>query len=594
MALIGVQNLTISFGGPPLLDGIDLQIEEGDRLCLLGRNGAGKSTFMKALAALIPSDDGKIARRKGLSTAYLSQDFPDDFSGPALEFVMGGVGERRLAAEQSLTLLGVPAEQNVSSLSGGQKRRVLLAQVLAAGADLLLLDEPTNHLDIDTILKLEDFLLRRVKSVVFVTHDRSFARQLANRVAEIDRGKLYSFSCSYDEFLSRRDELLEAERRAWEVFDKKLAGEEAWLRRGIRARRTRNEGRVKALMQMRDAYRQRRERSGHARMEIHTGERSGDIVIKTKNLTFGYDSVLPIVKDFSTVIERGDRVGIVGPNGSGKTTLLRLLLGQLEPLSGSVRLGTNVIPLFFDQLRGDLDPGKTVAENVADGFDTVTLNGRKRHIIGYLRDFLFSEERAKSPVAHLSGGERNRLLLARLFARPSNLLIFDEPTNDLDVDTLELLEELLQEYEGTLLLVSHDRSFLDNVVTDCLVFTGDGQIAELAGGYADWANSPLFDSVREKGDDKEPEPKGEKPKTRDKVKLTFKQHRELEALPDTISALEEEQETIHKRLSDPELYKNGDEDPSLLTKRLEELDGELATAYQRWEELDAIDQAERA
>ncbi|WP_041866206.1 ATP-binding cassette domain-containing protein [Sediminispirochaeta smaragdinae] len=593
MALIGVQNLTISFGGPPLLDGIDLQIEEGDRLCLLGRNGAGKSTFMKALAALIPSDGGKIARRKGLSTAYLSQDFPDDFSGLALEFVTGGVAERRLAAEQSLSLLGVAAEEHVSSLSGGQKRRVLLAQVLAAGADLLLLDEPTNHLDIDTILKLEDFLLRRVKSVVFVTHDRSFARQLANRVAEIDRGKLYSFSCSYDEFLSRRDELLEAERRAWEVFDKKLAEEEEWLRRGIRARRTRNEGRVKALMQMRDAYRQRRERSGHARMEIHKGERSGDIVIKTKGLTFGYDSALPIVKDFSTVIERGDRVGIVGPNGSGKTTLLRLLLGQLEPLNGSVRLGTNVTPLFFDQLRSDLDPNKTVVENVADGFDTVTLNGRKRHIIGYLRDFLFSEERAKSPVAHLSGGERNRLLLARLFARPSNLLIFDEPTNDLDVDTLELLEELLQEYEGTLLLVSHDRSFLDNVVTDCLVFTGEGQIAELAGGYADWANSPLFDSVREGGDDKVQEPKGEKPKTRDKVKLTFKQHRELEALPDAISALEEEQETIHNRLSDPELYKNGDEDPSLLAKRLEELDGELATAYQRWEELDAIDQAER-
>ncbi len=639
MGFIGVQQLTISFGGPPLIEGIDLHIEEGDRLCLLGRNGAGKSTLLKVMAGLIPPDAGEVVRQKGSRAAYLGQEFPDPPSGSALDLALslfpssdsaGGESawsvreEQALRIRQMLSRFSVDEDKAADSMSGGELRRTLLSAVLATGAELLLLDEPTNHLDIDTILLLEEYLARRVKSMIFVTHDRSFARNLANRVAEIDRGKLYSFKTGYDDFIARRDELLESEARARETFDKKLAEEEAWLRRGVKARRTRNEGRVRALEAMRDRYRQRRERLGSANLEINEGERSGKLVIETKGLSFSYGSAsesfkavsngpgpkkpgedssggTKIVNDFSTMIMRGDRVGIVGPNGSGKSTLLRLLTGDLPPSSGTVRHGTNFQPLYLDQMRGELDPDKTVAENIT-AYDTVQLNGRKKHIIAYLADFLFSADRVKSPAAHLSGGERNRLLLAKLFARPSNILVLDEPTNDLDLETLELLEELLQEYDGTILLVSHDRTFLDNVVSDCFVLTGRGRILEFAGGYADWHGSEAKRNMEERDRSRAaaagPSTRtasggGGKTKTDRPRKLTFKEKRELESLPDTISRLEEEKEGLHSLLSDPELYRSGEADPGELTRRLDTLEGELESAYSRWEELEAIAENEK-
>jgi ATP-binding cassette subfamily F protein uup len=591
MALTGVQNLTISFGGPALLEGIDLYMEEGDRLCLLGRNGSGKSTLLKAMAGLIPVDGGEISRQKGIRTAYLGQEFPRGLGGAAADFASSGEPERMLAAEQALTMLGVDPRGNISTMSGGERRRVLLAQVLAADADLLMLDEPTNHLDIDTILQLEEYLLRRVKSFIFVTHDRAFARHLANRVAEIDRGALYAYKSTYDNFLERREELLETEAKARALFDKRLAEEEAWLRRGVKARRTRNEGRVKALLKMRDTYRHRRERTGEARMEIHEGERTGDLVIETKGLGFSYgDGSTALVKDFSTMIMRGDRVGVVGPNGSGKTTLLKLLLAELQPETGSVRHGANLQPLYLDQMRSELDPDKSVAENIADGFDTITMNGRKKHVVAYLEDFLFSSDRARSPVSQLSGGELGRLLLARLFAQPSNLLVLDEPTNDLDVETLELLEELLQEYPGTILLVSHDRVFLDNVVTDCFVLSGGGRVVEYAGGYSDWRSSELRKNIEapKESAPSRPGTPAVKVKTERLRKISYREQLELEAAPDRIAALEAEIETIHEELADPELYRNESGDPAAKGRRLEELELELGKAYHRWEELEVL------
>ena len=601
MAFVSVRNLSITFGDPSLLDGIDLHIEEGDRLCLLGRNGTGKTTLLKIMAGIVQPDEGEVMTSKGVQAAYLGQEIPRELVGSAVSVASGGSDERLLPAEQVLTLFGIDPRRSVSEMSGGETRRVLLARVLASGADLLLLDEPTNHLDIDTIVQLEEYLLKRVKTFLFVTHDRAFARRVSNRVAEIDRGSLYAFDDSYDKFLERREEILEAQERTDTQFDKRLAEEEAWLRRGVKARRTRDEGRVRALEAMRQEYRARRRAVGNVKMELHQAERTGKLVIEAKGLSFAYEEGQPIVDRFSTMILRGDRVGIVGPNGSGKTTLLKLLLKELEPDSGAVRHGTNLRPLYLDQMRGELDPDSTVMENVAPNADTVEMNGRKRHVIGYLKDFLFPPERAKSPVAHLSGGERNRLLLAKLFARPSNLLIFDEPTNDLDMETLELLEELLQEYEGTLLLVSHDRTFLDNVVTDCFVLAGSpadgGRIIEYAGGYSDWRESEakrmLEESETPSAGDKATA-RGRKPSPKSKTqpdrprKLTFKERMELETLPDAIVTLEKEKETIHDKLADPELYRSESGDPAAVTARLEAVEIELAEAYRRWEELDGI------
>jgi ATP-binding cassette subfamily F protein uup len=631
LSLIALQNIHLAFGGPPILAGATLQIEEGDRLCLLGRNGAGKSTLLKLLAGELPPDDGEIMRRQGLRVSLVSQESPPDLSGSVFDVVAGGMGEAaallaeyhhvgiRLASEggddllkrleeihkaleetggwrlhqeveRILGRLSLDPDADFSTLSGGTKRRALLARALVAAPDILLLDEPTNHLDIDTIIWLEDFLLREVKTFLFVTHDRSFARRMANRVAELDRGMLYAFSCGYDSFVQRREELLEAEISRRAQFDKKLAREEAWIRQGIKARRTRNEGRVRALKKMREERSQRRERIGTARMQLQQAEQSGRLVAETEGVSFAYGDK-PVLKDFSTIILRGDRVGIIGPNGSGKSTLLRLLLGELQPQSGEIRLGSRREVLYFDQMREQLDPEKTVQENVGEGNDTIIINGRQRHVIGYLQDFLFSPERARSPVRILSGGERNRLLLAKLFTKPSNVLVMDEPTNDLDAETLDLLEDLLLEYSGTLLLVSHDRDFLNNVVTSTLSIDPDGRVREYVGGYDDWLRQAAASTaVSAAAQPAAPSPPREKqrPQTEKPRKLTFKEQRELEALPDTIAGMEQEIEDIHGNLADPEFYRTAGDEVVRLTARLKELENDLEAAYLRWEELEAV------
>lgn len=628
MALISLRNITLAFGGPPIFDGINLQIEPGDRLCLMGRNGSGKSTLLKLIGGELPSEGGEIQRQQGLKVSQLTQDLPQGITGSVFEVVAAGMGsaaallaeyhqvshelahdgdEALLArleglqkrveeigawslhqeVERVLNRLNLDADAEFAELSGGTKRRVLLARAVVSSPDILILDEPTNHLDIDTIIWLEEFLARNIKTVLFVTHDRSFARRLANRVAELDRGRIYAFSCGYDEFVERREALLEAEISRQALFDKKLAQEEVWVRQGIKARRTRNEGRVRALKKLREEYRQRRVQQGTAKIQLQVADRSGALVAEAVGVGFAYNN-RPIVKNLSTTIMRGDRIGIIGPNGSGKTTLLRLLLGEFEPQQGEVKLGTRREVIYFDQLREQLDLDKSVQENVGEGNDTLQINGRSRHIIGYLQDFLFSPERARSPVSILSGGERNRLLLAKLFTKPSNILVMDEPTNDLDAETLDLLEDLLIEYPGTLLLVSHDRDFLNNVISSTLVLTGDGVVRECAGGYDDWlqqaaqealASAPVAakvvqEKVKRTGD-----------RSR---KLSFKEERELEALPERITLLEEEQSTLHARLSDPEFYKKAGGEVVGVNTRLVELEQELEAAYLRWDELESL------
>lgn len=628
MSLITLQDIHLSFGGPPVLDRASLQIEEGDRLCLLGRNGAGKSSLLKLLAGEQSPDNGGIVRRQGLRVALLSQESPPDLSGTVFDVVAGGMGEatallaeyhrvgQRLAmeggeellnrlealhkaledtggwrlhqeVERLLGRLSLDPDLEFATLSGGTRRRVLLARALASAPDILLLDEPTNHLDIDTIAWLEEFLLKEIRTFLFVTHDRAFARRMANRVAELDRGRLFVFPCGYDSFVERREALLEAELARRALFDRKLAEEEAWIRQGIKARRTRNEGRVRALLKMREERRQRRERTGTARISLQEADRSGRMVAEAEGVSFAYDG-RTIIRDLSTTVMRGDRVGIIGPNGSGKTTLLRLLLGELEPLSGEIRLGTRREVMYFDQMREQLDPAKTVAENVGEGNDTIVINGRPRHVIGYLQDFLFTPEQARSPVSTLSGGERNRLLLAKLFTKPSNVLVMDEPTNDLDTETLELLEDLLMEYSGTLLLVSHDREFLNNVVTSTLSVGGDGLVREYVGGYDDWLRQATAEAAAVAPPPPVPAPKKQRTDAEKPRKLSFKEQRELEGLPDRIGRLEQEIEAIHLRLSDPEFYRTAGAEVAVLNRKLEELENELAAAFLRWEELDSL------
>jgi ATP-binding cassette subfamily F protein uup len=624
VAILTIRDVNVAFGGPMLLDGINLQMEEGDRLCLLGRNGTGKSTLMKLISGEITPDGGEISRRQGLRVALVSQEIPLELSGSVFDVVAGGMGNtaellaeyhhlgHRLATsggeellkqletlqkaledaggwhlhqevERILSRLQLDPDADFGALSGGTKRRVLLARALVASPDILLLDEPTNHLDINTIIWLEEFLLRNVKTLLFVTHDRTFARKLANRIAELDRGRLYAWSCDYDSFVERREALLDAEIVRQALFDKKLAQEEAWVRQGVKARRTRNEGRVRALKKMREERRERRERVGTAKIQLQEAERSGRLVVEAERVSFAYDDRL-VIRNLTTTIMRGDRVGIIGPNGSGKTTLLRLLLGELSPREGTVRLGSRLEVLYFDQMREQLDLNKTVQENVGEGNDTLTINGRSRHIIGYLQDFLFTPERARSPVHILSGGERNRLLLAKLFTRPSNVLVMDEPTNDLDAETLELLEELLLEYSGTLLLVSHDREFLNNVVTSTLVLSEDGQVREYVGGYDDWLRQTMEVTPASPAPTlSKPRKQAERPR-----KLTFKEERELEALPDRIGELEKEQESLHRTLADPEYYRTAGGEVAKLNARLEALELELESAYRRWEELETL------
>jgi ATP-binding cassette subfamily F protein uup len=526
MALLGLRDVGIAFGGPPLLDGANLVIERGERVCLLGRNGAGKSTLMQLFNNAIKPDRGEVIRQAGITVTRLEQEVPGDLVGTTFDVVAAGLGEvgtllaryhdashRVGAADAEATLreldrlhhaldatggwqletrvetvlshLGLEADVPFAHLSGGRKRQTLLARALVSQPDVLLLDEPTNHLDIDAIEWMEKFLIGRGTTLLFVTHDRAFLRRLATRIVELDRGRLVDWGADYDTYLDRKAAALAAEEREWAEFDKKLAREEAWIRTGIKARRTRNEGRVRALETLRLERSARRERGGTVRLQAQEAERSGRLVVEARGVGFAHGE-RDIVRNLTTTIMRGDRIGLIGPNGSGKTTLLRLLLGELAPDAGTIRTGTGLEIVYFDQLREQLDSNRTVADSIADGNDWVEIGGRRKHVLGYLQDFLFPPERARTPVRALSGGERNRLLLARLFTRSFNVLALDEPTNDLDVETLELLEDLLLDFSGTLLLVSHDRAFLDNVVTSTLVMEGDGRVGEYVGGYADW------------------------------------------------------------------------------------------------------------
>ena len=589
MALLSLRDIRVAFGGPPLLDGATLQIEPGDRICLLGRNGTGKSTLLKVVDGEIAPDEGGIVRQQGVTVALVPQEIPPGLSGTVYEVVSGGP---RMAAEKAISRLGLSPGADFGTLSGGMQRRALIARALARNPDILLLDEPTNHLDIDGIAWLETFLLREARTLLFVTHDRMFLRKVATRIVELDRGRLRDWACDYDTYLERRDADLAAETAQRARFDKRLAEEETWVRRGVKARNTRNEGRVRALERMREERRARREQAGMVRMEAQRAVPSGKLVVEARGVEAGYGD-RPVVRDFSTTILRGDRVGVIGPNGSGKTTLLRVLLGELSPRIGTVRLGTRLTVAYSDQLREGLDEERTVAENLGDGSDTVTVNGRPRHVIGYLQDVLFSPDRARSPVRVLSGGERNRLQLAKLFTKPFNLLVLDEPTNDLDIETLDLLEDLLLEYAGTLLLVSHDRAFLNNVVTSTLVIAADGTVAEYVGGYDDWMKQRGESVPTEKGTTATPREKP-RPKREGPRKLSFRERREFSELPGRIrdaeaeiAALEAEQDELQRAMADPAFYRQGGERVAQGRARLEAVQTGIEEAYHRWETLEA-------
>lgn len=627
MALITLKKVKLGFGNPMLLDGVDLQIERGERICLVGRNGAGKTTLMRILSGELNPDGGEVARSPGLRAAILSQEVPKDLQGSVFDVITNGLGdihgllaeyhaalsalengeERAMAelervhheleakgswqaaqrVEAVVSRLRLPDKAGFSELSGGYKRRVLLGRALVSEPDILLLDEPTNHLDMESISWLEDFILGYRGTLLFVTHDRMLMQKAATRIIEIDRGRLINWQCGYREYLERKESLLNAEARENALFDKKLSQEEAWVRQGIKARRTRNEGRVRALMEMRKRRMERRDLEGSARIRSEAAELSGRLVIEAKDISFSYGNGKgPAIEGFSTVIMRGDKVGIIGPNGSGKTTLINLLLGKLKPVSGTVRLGSRLEVSYFDQHRAALDGERTVQENVGEGNDTITIDGRPRHVIGYLQDFLFSPERSRTPVKALSGGERNRLMLAKLFSRPSNLLVMDEPTNDLDIETLDLLEDIIVEYAGTVLLVSHDRAFLNNTVTSTIVFENKG-LNEYVGGYDDWL-SQRPESLPEKAERKE---KQEKPKKDKPLKLSFKEERELKELPGRIEALEAEQNSLYSRMADPDFYRREGQNAAGAGARAVEIEAELKALYSKWEELEARSEA---
>jgi ATP-binding cassette subfamily F protein uup len=629
MALVGIQDVSIAFGGPPVLDHANLAIERGERVCLLGRNGAGKSTLMKLLDGSMAPDGGEIVRQSGTSIARLEQDVPPAVDGSTFDVVAAGLGEpgqllaryhqasRRVARSASdaalreldrlhqaldaanawqmntrvetvLQHLSLEPDAPFAAASGGRKRQTLLARALVSRPDVLLLDEPTNHLDIDAIEWMEAFLVDEGLTLLFVTHDRSFLRHVATRIVELDRGALVDWGSDYETYLARKEAALAAEATERAEFDKKLAREEVWIRTGIRARRTRNEGRVRALEALRRERAARRERVGTVRLQTQDAERSGRLVIEARDVSFSRGDRV-IVRDVSTTVMRGDRVGLIGPNGSGKTTLLRLLLGELPPDSGSVRVGTNVVVAYFDQLREQLDPERSVFDSIADGADFIDTPVGRKHVIGYLEDFLFPPERARTPVRALSGGERNRLLLARLFTRAFNVLVLDEPTNDLDMETLDLLEELLLEFSGTLLLVSHDREFLDNVVTSTLVLEGRGVVGEYAGGYSDWVRQRTAREERA-APPVAAAPRSSPPiapKPAKKRKLSFKEAAELEALPDRIDAAERERERLFAALVDPAVLRDGAAVVDARS-RLSEIEAELAALLARWEALETI------
>lgn len=628
MALISLQEISLAFDGPLLFDRLSLQLETGERVALLGRNGAGKTTLMKVIAGHIGADEGNIIRQQGVKITHLPQEISSDIQGSVFDIVASGLGKsgellkdyhhivHRLHTEHTpeimrqfdhvhaeldrtkswdissqvedvISRLKLDPEVQFDRLSGGQKRRVLLARALVIHPDILLLDEPTNHLDIDSIDWLEEFLKNYSGTVLFVTHDRIFLRHLATRIIELDNGKIFSWECDYETFVERRQMALENEEARRYEFRKKLTQEEIWIRRGVKARRARNEGRVKALERMREEKRKERQAIGKVHMRAQEAARSGHLVIKVSHLGYWYENNR-LINDFSTMIMRGDRIGVIGPNGSGKTTLLRLLLGGTALLQGEALLGTNLEIAYYDQLREQLDEEKTVSENICGTSDTITINGKRRHVIGYLQDFLFSPQRARTPVKVLSGGERNRLLLARLFTKPSNVLVMDEPTNDLDMETLELLEELLLDYSGTLLLVSHDRAFLNNVVTSTIVLEGEGEVNEYPGGYDDWlthrkrkGNEPkakaLHKPVKEKG------VKKEMPKLR---KLSSKEEHELTELPAKIEKLEAKRDDIYAMMADPSFFTNPPHEIVSMKGQLTQVQDELLETFERWKVLE--------
>ena len=623
MALLWINNISVSFGGPLLLDGASLQIEAGERIGLLGRNGSGKSTLMKLLHQDIVPDTGEMVCAGEVRVALMPQDI-EDLPGTVYDVVASGSQKHLdlLRAYHDLTLQMANSDDQIllnkieqvqhqlevtgawqysqkveavisrtsldeqaefRFLSAGLKRRVLLARALVSEPDILLLDEPTNHLDIDSILWLEAFLQSFDKTLMFVAHDRTFLQKIATRIVEIDRGKLFSFSCNYTTYLERRQAMQDAEEKQWQTFDKKLAQEEIWIRQGVKARRTRNEGRVRALMALREERARRRERDGNVRFAISEAQRTGRLVADAEKISFSYGDK-KIIDSFSTTILRGDRVGIIGPNGSGKTTLLKVLVGELPISDGKIRLGTGIAIAYFDQLRAQFDESKSLRDNISDGNDTIFINGAPRHIVGYLQDFLFPPAQILASVSSLSGGERNRLLLARLFATPSNVLVLDEPTNDLDAETLELLEDRLLEYTGTILLVSHDRTFLNNVVTSTIVLEGEGRLQEYVGGYDDW----LRQRVEIKETSKEAKTKREK-QPKEKSKLSFKETRELEDLPQKIEEMEQAKSELLELLNSPDFYKtNHPAQVMAVHTKLEIMEADLTVAYTRWNELEEL------
>jgi ATP-binding cassette subfamily F protein uup len=596
MSLVVLQEVSIGYRGPALLDAVDCRIDAGQRIGLLGRNGAGKTTLMRLIVGQETPDAGEILCDPSTRIALLPQDVPSDLQGSIRQIIQQGLDGQELPewqvdqqVEQIASRMKLELNGAFESLSSGMKRRVLLARALVSNPDLLLLDEPTNHLDIEAISWLENFLAKWPGAILFVTHDRTFLQKLATRILEVEGGRLFDWSCDYQTFLQRKEAALAAEEKQNALFDKRLQQEETWIRQGIKARRTRNEGRVRALKAMRVERQQRREKTGRARLEIHEGQRSGNLVAEVKEISFSYPD-LPIVNDFSMMIMRGDKIGLIGPNGAGKTTLLRLLLGTLEPQAGSVRHGSNIQVAYFDQLREQLDEDASVEENVGEGSQSVMINGKSKHVLGYLQDFLFTPERARMPVRFLSGGERNRVLLAKLFARAANVIVLDEPTNDLDAETLELLEERLVSYPGTVLVVSHDRTFLNNVVSSSIVFE-PGEVREYVGGYDDWvrqrssseaqgtlpgpASKPGSSSVSKSGNEK-------------KQKMSFKEKRELDQLPATIDRLETEIATLLEVMAQPDYYQQNSDMLATDKKNLADSQAELATAMDRWCELEEM------
>lgn len=628
MALISLQEVRLAFGGPELLDGVTLQIDRGERVCLVGRNGAGKSTLLKIISGAISPDAGKVIRQCDARIGFLEQEVPLDLSGTVFEVVSGELGtfdllseyhafsnridhgddavnieglERTQHAIESsggwqtehrvenvLSRLRLDPHASFADLSGGYKRRVLLARTLVSEPDLLLLDEPTNHLDIESIEWLEEFLLDFRSAILFITHDRRFLQTLATRIIELDRGRITDWPGDYATYLARRQSELDAEATHNALFDKKLGKEEAWIRQGIKARRTRNEGRVRALKALRGERLTRRELTGSAVMRLNEAERSGKLVLEAKGIGHSYEGH-SLIRDFSTIVMRGDKIGIIGPNGAGKTTLLNILLGTLQPSDGSVRMGTRIEVAYFDQHRAQLDDNKSVVENVGDGSDTVTVHGGTRHIMGYLDDFLFAPERVRLPMKVLSGGERNRALLAKLFTKPSNVLVMDEPTNDLDTDTLELLEEMLIAYKGTVFIVSHDREFLNNIVTSTIVFEGGGRLAEYVGGYDDWLwqRGPSIPKAGKTKEAARPERLRPKQEARPRI-LTFREKKELETLPSLIESLESERARLYEILADPDFYRQDGSRIPAAKARMQELEKEITAGYQRWELLESL------